>query len=283
MDYINRCLFCMETMPNDTSECPHCGRRGVPKVRYSDALIPGTILAARYLIGEVTERSDYLIRYMAFDCADNEKVFVDEFFPRSMASREPGELKIEIDPNSMMLAERAKKAWLNTDAKTAFQENMTVYIVYSEVRKRTPDEERTVMQISLPEKAVRKKSPRKAIGAVLVCMGLVLTAFGAKNYFTFQTRSETDEEVQTIVVPEQTPEAVSDDADSVEADEKTDENSKEEAADENDGEQIPDAEEAAPELQTPDTADMLQNEGGADEDEDNALKAVPEAAADSGQ
>ena len=97
MDYFNRCLFCLEAIPDDASECPHCGKKGIPKINYTDALVPGTILAGRYLIGDAIERSSYLIRYKALDCVDDEKVFVDEFFPQSMAHRKPGKLTLEID------------------------------------------------------------------------------------------------------------------------------------------------------------------------------------------
>lgn len=79
MDYFNRCLYCLEPVADNAQECPRCGKRGVPRQKYADALPAATILAARYLIGQTVERSSYLIRYVAYDCAGEEKVYIDEF------------------------------------------------------------------------------------------------------------------------------------------------------------------------------------------------------------
>ena len=301
MDYLNRCLFCLEAIPNNMSECPHCGKRGIPKVKHSDALVPGTILAARYLIGEVTERSSYLIRYIAFDCVDNEKVYVDEFFPQSMASRKPGELKLEIDPNSMMLAERAKKAWLSTDAKAAFQENMTVYIVFAEALERTPDEERTVMQTkSAFEKPEIKRMPRKATGVVLLCAGILLTALGTKILFTppEPIDDSVQEELQTAETSEQTEEPILNEESNIENSienendiensENTQEGFEQEMPAEAVEEPIQEENDAESELPEAENANPVQDENPADGNidmpsEDTLPEDIPESTPDSKQ
>ena len=181
MDYFNRCLYCLEPVADNAQECPRCGKRGVPQQKYADALPAATILAARYLIGQTVERSSYLIRYMAYDCAGEEKVYIDEFFPHGMAHRAAGMLNLEIDKDSAPFAERAKKAWMRSEAKAAFQENNTVYLVFTEAPERTPDEECTVTQAA-PVKMPRKKSGKagnRLAGVSMICIGLALTISGA--------------------------------------------------------------------------------------------------------
>lgn len=181
MDYFNRCLYCLEPVADNAQECPRCGKRGVPRQKYADALPAATILAARYLIGQTVERSSYLIRYMAYDCAGEEKVYIDEFFPHGMAHRAAGMLNLEIDKDSVPFAERAKKAWMRSEAKAAFQENNTVYLVFTEAPERTPDEECTVAQAA-PVKMPRKKSGKagnRLAGVSMICIGLALTISGA--------------------------------------------------------------------------------------------------------
>lgn len=181
MDYFNRCLYCLEPVADNAQECPRCGKRGVPRQKYADALPAATILAARYLIGQTVERSSYLIRYVAYDCAGEEKVYIDEFFPHGMAHRAAGMLNLEIDKDSAPFAERAKKAWMRSEAKAAFQENNTVYLVFTEAPERTPDEECTVTQAA-PVKMPRKKSGKagnRLAGVSMICIGLALTISGA--------------------------------------------------------------------------------------------------------
>ena len=181
MDYFNRCLYCLEPVADNAQECPRCGKRGVPRQKYADALPAATILAARYLIGQTVERSSYLIRYVAYDCAGEEKVYIDEFFPHGMAHRAAGMLNLEIDKDSAPFAERAKKAWMRSEAKAAFQENNTVYLVFTEAPERTPDEECTVTQAA-PVKMTRKKSGKagnRLAGVSMICIGLALMISGA--------------------------------------------------------------------------------------------------------
>ena len=181
MDYFNRCLYCLEPVADNAQECPRCGKRGVPRQKYADALPAATILAARYLIGQTVERSSYLIRYVAYDCAGEEKVYIDEFFPHGMAHRAAGMLNLEIDKDSVPFAERAKKAWMRSEAKAAFQENNTVYLVFTEAPERTPDEECTVTQAA-PVKMPRKKSGKagnRLAGVSMICIGLALMISGA--------------------------------------------------------------------------------------------------------
>ena len=181
MDYFNRCLYCLEPVADNAQECPRCGKRGVPRQKYADALPAATILAARYLIGQTVERSSYLIRYVAYDCAGEEKVYIDEFFPHGMAHRAAGMLNLEIDKDSVPFAERAKKAWMRSEAKAAFQENNTAYLVFTEAPERTPDEECTVTQAA-PVKMPRKKSGKagnRLAGVSMICIGLALMISGA--------------------------------------------------------------------------------------------------------
>ena len=181
MDYFNRCLYCLEPVADNAQECPRCGKCGVPQQKYADALPAATILAARYLIGQTVERSSYLIRYVAYDCAGEEKVYIDEFFPHGMAHRAAGMLNLEIDRDSAPFAERAKKAWMRSEAKAAFQESNTAYLVFTEAPERTPDEECTVTQAA-PVKMTRKKSGKagnRLAGVSMICIGLALTISGA--------------------------------------------------------------------------------------------------------
>lgn len=84
------CYHCFREKPNDET-CPYCG--------YSDrsaredhplALLPGTVLAGRYIVGRVLGQGGFGITYVAKDHQSGERVALKEYFPDTVALRTDG-------------------------------------------------------------------------------------------------------------------------------------------------------------------------------------------------
>ena len=77
------CLNCMEHIGEDELVCPHCGWR-----REAQALVPGSVLHGKYLIGCTLGQGGFGITYIAWDIAENEKIAIKEYFPLAYAVRD---------------------------------------------------------------------------------------------------------------------------------------------------------------------------------------------------
>lgn len=84
-----RCLNCMNEYVGNGDYCPKCGfkRNTPPKEVYH--LYPGTELAGRYIIGTVVGFGGFGIVYKAWDNMMASVVAIKEYFPVSLASRDP--------------------------------------------------------------------------------------------------------------------------------------------------------------------------------------------------
>lgn len=78
------CFGCMEMI--DAYPCPHCGFQGTEEgLPY--ALLPGTILKGRYLVGKVLGQGGFGITYMGLDLQLHRKLAIKEYYPASYACR----------------------------------------------------------------------------------------------------------------------------------------------------------------------------------------------------
>ncbi len=138
------CEICFDAVKSDTV-CANCGFTKEMYSPESNDLLPGTVLANKYIVGGVIERKDCEITYLAFSAEHNKKVIIKEYFPKGIAKRDYDKKQITIfsaDEQSIFeefLNQFAKEAKifvkLNSDRDSSdigevFFENNTVY--YSE-------------------------------------------------------------------------------------------------------------------------------------------------------
>ena len=84
--------LCMGCMAQDTGAaiCPNCGwKRGTPAQSVLH-LPPGTVLRDSYLVGRVLGQGGFGITYLGWDIPLQRRVAIKEYFPQSIASRQPG-------------------------------------------------------------------------------------------------------------------------------------------------------------------------------------------------
>jgi len=83
------CMGCMDERKAD--RCQTCGWiEGSPALLY-EQLSPRTILLNRYLLGKALGQGTFGITYLAWDLADERKIAIKEYFPKSVAARATGQ------------------------------------------------------------------------------------------------------------------------------------------------------------------------------------------------
>lgn len=86
------CMSCMRSVPEDARCCPHCGYDGTQNNPENCLAIGTRLKGGRYVIGMRAETDGDSITYIAFDCKLGVVVFVREFLPKGVCSRQRGEL-----------------------------------------------------------------------------------------------------------------------------------------------------------------------------------------------
>lgn len=76
--------------------CPKCGHVNGTERLEPQYMAPGTVLADRYLIGEVVGAGGFGITYAAWDRTLEKKVAVKEYLPGEFSTRMPGNTEISI-------------------------------------------------------------------------------------------------------------------------------------------------------------------------------------------
>lgn len=139
------CLGCMESLQQTNVACPLCGWVNSRPNR-NGQLIPGSILAGRYLVGKSLGAGGFGIAYIGWSIIQNKKVAIKEFFPsQDMVHRDRDCYTVvpKNDKNITQLFEGGKKKFFNeaqllarfdadpniVSVVDAFQENNTSYIV----------------------------------------------------------------------------------------------------------------------------------------------------------
>lgn len=88
MDAKQRCMNCMQDM-RGFEVCLHCGWIEGSAPRELSHLVPRTLLAERYMIGNSIGFGGFGITYRAWDTKLDVQVAVKEFFPSGLVSRSP--------------------------------------------------------------------------------------------------------------------------------------------------------------------------------------------------
>ncbi len=86
--YLHLCINCMEDKGAET-RCPHCGSPEQPSTLSSVQLKPRTLLCHKYVVGKSLGRGGFGITYLGFDTILARKIAIKEYFPSSLATRNP--------------------------------------------------------------------------------------------------------------------------------------------------------------------------------------------------
>ena len=85
------CYNCFKELKESETICESCGYDAAgERERFPMALMPGTILAGKYIVGRVLGQGGFGITYVAQDYQTKQLVAMKEFFPDTMASRTAG-------------------------------------------------------------------------------------------------------------------------------------------------------------------------------------------------
>ena len=84
---MNKCYSCFKECDDGISTCPFCGEEINTTPKEPIHLIPGTILAERYLIGKAVGAGGFGIIYNAWDKKLDTIVAVKEFFAGRLVTR----------------------------------------------------------------------------------------------------------------------------------------------------------------------------------------------------
>ena len=140
---LSKCLGCMEDFRG--YPCPKCGYDPKTAKNAEYALMPGTILAGKYLVGKVLGQGGFGITYIGWDIALERKAAIKEYYPSGQVSRSPGTRNLTWYTTEA--AEQARRDGMQMFLKEArkmsradgipgvvrvldlFQENGTAYIV----------------------------------------------------------------------------------------------------------------------------------------------------------
>ena len=89
-----RCISCMKEIEDGLQMCSFCNYPQDTPAEHPDSLAPGTELRNRFLLGKELGRGGFGITYVGYDKYLDCKVAIKEYFPKTLASRFPGQTKM---------------------------------------------------------------------------------------------------------------------------------------------------------------------------------------------
>ena len=96
VDVMKRCLGCFREIYDELELCPYCGYVEGTAPEESVHMVPGTILADRYIIGRVVGFGGFGVTYAAWDGKLEQKVAIKEYMPSEFATRMPGQSQMTV-------------------------------------------------------------------------------------------------------------------------------------------------------------------------------------------
>ncbi len=149
---MRRCLGCMEEYKDDYQVCPYCGYEVGTPPREAYHMIPGTLLAGRYTVGQVLGFGGFGVTYIGYDNVLERKVAIKEYLPSEFSTRIPGHTEIttyegerseqfhsglnKFLDEAKMLAKMQETNGV-VQIFNSFQENATAYIVMEYLEGKT--------------------------------------------------------------------------------------------------------------------------------------------------
>lgn len=109
--YNNLCPGCMNEV-GDAVKCPYCDF-DLKSEQVSPFLAYGTVLAGKYVVGDVLEQNSEGITYLGLNTITNNCVRIREFLPEGLASRDSNEEKIKINEENFDDFKQLKNDFLN--------------------------------------------------------------------------------------------------------------------------------------------------------------------------
>ena len=140
---MKRCYSCFEEYNDSFELCPHCGQISNNKPIEPIQLVPGTVLANRYVIGYAVGSGGFGIVYKALDTKYDTVVAVKEFYVGRLVTRAEGQKNVIVSKKAQTEYDYRKERFL-AEARTMakfgshrsipnvfefFEENNTAYIV----------------------------------------------------------------------------------------------------------------------------------------------------------
>ncbi len=151
---MRRCYECFSEFDDAFSVCPHCGEVYNNKPDEPIYLVPGTLLANRYIVGHAVGAGGFGIVYKAWDTKLETIVAVKEFFVSRLVTRAEGLKNVIVSSKSKVEYDYRKERFLAEARNMAkfgahrsipnvfefFEENNTAYIVMELLEGRTLSE-----------------------------------------------------------------------------------------------------------------------------------------------
>ncbi len=90
------CSGCMEKYADDLQICPHCGYVMGTKPENALHMMPGSVLANRYLVGKVIGYGGFGVTYIGWDSVLETKVAIKEYLPSEFSTRVLGQTMVTV-------------------------------------------------------------------------------------------------------------------------------------------------------------------------------------------
>lgn len=100
------CYNCFSPYDDIYEICPNCGDIPSEYIPEPFQLIPGTVLARRYIVGKAIGMGGFGITYIAWDRQMENIVAIKEFYPGSLVNRSPGTKEVILPEGKRMAAFR---------------------------------------------------------------------------------------------------------------------------------------------------------------------------------
>lgn len=91
---LTRCGSCFQEYDEELGLCPYCGYAPGDQPAEAFCLLPGSVIAGRYLIGEMLGLGGFGITYKAWDQKLGTMLAVKEYYPSGLVNRQPGDAKV---------------------------------------------------------------------------------------------------------------------------------------------------------------------------------------------
>lgn len=91
---LTRCGSCFQEYDEELGLCPYCGYAPGDQPAEAFCLLPGSVIAGRYLIGEMLGLGGFGITYKAWDQKLGTLLAIKEYYPSGLVNRQPGDAKV---------------------------------------------------------------------------------------------------------------------------------------------------------------------------------------------